>query len=102
MKPEAEWREGWPVVMGAALALGTALPVWNYVSSLFVAPMTAEFGWTRGQLASASASAFLGSLAAPLIGKLADAVGSRPVLLGGLAGYAAAFVALAATERGPL
>ena len=95
MKPEAEWREGWPVVMGAALALGTALPVWNYVSSLFVAPRTAEFGWTRGQLASASASAFLGSLAAPLIGKLADAVGSRPVLLGGLAGYAAAFVALA-------
>lgn len=92
---KAEWREGWPVVMGAALALGTALPVWNYVSSLFVAPMTAEFGWTRGQLASASASAFLGSLAAPLIGKLADAVGSRPVLMGGLIGYASAFVALA-------
>lgn len=95
MIQKAEWREGWPVVMGAALALGTALPVWNYVSSLFVAPMTAEFGWTRGQLASASASAFLGSIAAPLIGKLADAVGSRPVLLGGLIGYAAAFVALA-------
>ncbi|MHA4837880.1 MFS transporter [Sphingopyxis sp. MSC1_008] len=95
MQQKAEWREGWPVVMGAALALGTALPVWNYVSSLFVAPLTAEFGWTRGQLASASASAFLGSLAAPLIGKLADAVGSRPVLLGGLAGYAAAFVTLA-------
>lgn len=90
-----EWRRGGPVVLGAALALGTALPVWNYLSSLFVAPMTAEFGWTRGQLASASAAAFFGSLAAPLIGKAADIWGARPVLMLGLAGYALAFLALA-------
>lgn len=90
-----EWREGWPVVLGAAVALGTALPVWNYVSSLFVGPMTAEFGWTRGQLASASASAFFGSLAAPLVGKVADIFGARRVLLVGLLGYACAFLALA-------
>lgn len=91
----SEWRSGWPVVFGAALALGTALPVWNYVSSLFVAPMTAEFGWTRGQLASASASAFFGSLAAPVIGKVADIFGARRVLMLGLLGYAGAFLALA-------
>lgn len=90
-----EWREGWPVVLGAAVALGTALPVWNYVSSLFVAPMTAEFGWTRGELASASASAFLGSLAAPLVGKVADSFGARRILLVGLLGYACALLALA-------
>lgn len=91
----SEWRDGWPVVLGAAVALGTALPVWNYVSSLFVAPMTAEFGWTRGQLASASASAFLGTLAAPFVGKIADTIGARRVLTIGLLGYASAFLALA-------
>jgi len=90
-----EWRQGWPVVLGAAIALGTALPVWNYVSSLFVAPMTETFGWTRGQLASASASAFLGSLAAPLVGKIADVMGARRILIVGLLGYACALLALA-------
>lgn len=91
----SEWRSGWPVVFGAAVALGTALPVWNYVSSLFVEPMTAQFGWTRGELASASASAFFGTLAAPLVGKVADLFGARRVLMLGLLGYAGAFLALA-------
>ncbi len=91
----AEWHSGWRVVLGAGLALGTALPVWNYVSSLFIDPMTAEFGWTRGQLASASASAFFGSMAAPVIGKVADTFGARRVLLAGLLGYAGMFTALA-------
>lgn len=90
-----EWREGWRVVAGAALALGTALPIWNYVSSLFVVHLTGEFGWTRGQLASATAAAFIGSLAGPFVGKLADNFGVRPVLGFGLIGYAAMFVALA-------
>lgn len=90
-----EWREGWRVVAGAALALGTALPIWNYVSSLFVVHLTGEFGWTRGQLASATAAAFIGSLAGPFVGKLADNVGVRPVLGFGLIGYAGMFVALA-------
>lgn len=90
-----EWRNGWRVVAGAALALGTALPIWNYVSSLFVVHLTGEFGWTRGQLASATAAAFFGSLAGPLVGKVADNVGVRPVLSVGLLGYAGMFVALA-------
>ena len=83
------------MVAGAALGLGTALPIWNYVSSLFTIPLTTEFGWSRGALASASASAFLGSLAAPFVGKIADVVGARRVLVVGLVGYAAMLVALA-------
>ncbi|MFN3817578.1 MFS transporter [Blastomonas sp.] len=90
-----EWRRGWRVVLGSALALGTALPVWNYVSSLFVVHLTGEFGWTRGQLASATSAAFIGSLAGPFVGKLADNIGVRPVLGLGLIGYACMFLALA-------
>ncbi len=91
----SEWSEGGRVVAGAAIALGTALPVWNYVSSLFTDPMIGEFGWTRGELSTASASAFLGSLAAPLAGRLADSFGVRKVLTVGLLGYALMFLALA-------
>lgn len=82
-------------MLGSVVAIGTALPVWNYLSSLFVVPMTTEFGWSRGAMASASASAFFGSLAAPVVGKIADLFGARRVLTVGLIGYAAMIAALA-------
>ena len=92
---KSEWQSGGRVVLGAALGLGTALPIWNYVSSLFTIPMTTEFGWTRGAMASAAASAFIGTLAAPFVGKIADVEGARPVLVAGLLGYAAMLLAFA-------
>lgn len=92
----AEWRAGWPVVGGAALGLGVALPAWNYYSSLFVVPLTQEFGWTRGELARASALSLIGAFAAPWIGKFADRLGARPVLVFGLAAYAAVLMGFAA------
>ena len=91
----SEWRSGGRVVLGATLGIATALPIWNYVSSLFTIPLTTEFGWTRGGMASAAATAFFGSLAAPFVGKIADVVGARRVLVVGLAGYACLFLALA-------
>jgi predicted MFS family arabinose efflux permease len=92
----AEWRAGWPVVGGAALGLGVALPAWNYYSSLFVVPLTQEFGWTRGELARATALSLIGAFAAPWIGKFADRLGARPVLVFGLVAYAAVLAGFAA------
>lgn len=92
---DSEWRGSWQIVAGAAVGLGTALPIWNYVSSLFVTHLTGAFGWTRGELASASAASLLGALAGPFIGKLADRFGVRPVLALGFCGMAAIYVAFA-------
>ena len=92
----AEWRAGWTVVAGAGLGLGVALPAWNYYASLFVAPLTQAFGWTRGQFAAATALSLFGAFAAPVIGRLADRFGARPVLVAGLLGYAAVLSALSA------
>lgn len=91
----AEWRAGWRVVGGAGLALGVALPAWNYYASLFVLPLTGAFGWTRGEMATASAFSVLGALSAPVVGRLADRFGVRPVLVAGLLGYAAVLAAFA-------
>ena len=49
--------------------------------SIFVTPMSAEFGWSRTELSAAvSIGGILGALAAPLIGPVVDRSGARAVL----------------------
>ncbi len=43
--------------------------------------MTAEFGWTRGEIATAAGLGLAGALAAPFIGRLADRIGVRAVIV---------------------
>ena len=77
-----EWREGWHVVAGAAVGMGTGVGLYLMVRSLFVVPLTREFGWTRGDLGVAGMVAFVtGALVLPFVGRLIDRVGFRPVVL---------------------
>ncbi len=49
--------------------------------SIFITPMSAEFGWTRTEISAAvSFGGILGALAAPLIGPFLDRNGARAVL----------------------
>ena len=96
-----EWRVGWPIVFGTALGLGTDHSLYNFVSSLFVLPLSAEFGWTRGEIATATATGLVGAFAAPLIGRMADRYGVRPVITLSILGLAMAYAALA-TMQGQL
>lgn len=76
---QSEWRRGWPVLAGTTVALAFGQSLYNYVASLFIMPLQAEFGWTRGQIGSATAMGLVGVFAAPLIGRLSDRIGVRPV-----------------------
>lgn len=67
-----EWRRGWRVVLGAALASGLGIPLYYYCFSLFTLGMTREFGVSRGEMANFQALIVAGALAAPLIGRLLD------------------------------
>ena len=50
--------------------------------AIFLKPVTAEFGWSRGQMSTALAiSAPFTIIATPLLGRLIDRYGFRPVLL---------------------
>ena len=56
------------------------------VLTVFILPLSQEFGWTRMQLSAAtSIGAVLGALAAPFTGRLTDQLGARiPLTLGGV------------------
>ena len=54
------------------------------ILTIFVSPMTEEFGWSRTQFSGAtSLGAILGASLAPITGQLVDRVGSRLLLAGG-------------------
>ena len=89
-----EWRASAGVVAGAAIGLGTGFSVWAYVASLFVLPLGDAFGWTRGQVAGAAATGLVGAALAPFVGRLADRVGIRPVVLISTAVLGAMYLAL--------
>jgi MFS family permease len=79
------WRtSGW-VLLGAALILALSLGI-RHGFGLFLAPMSAEFGWGRGVFAFAIAvQNRIWGLAQPFAGALADRFGAaRVVALGGV------------------
>lgn len=77
----AEWRRGWPLVLGALVGIGTGPGLFQNLSSLFTPGMMAEFGWTRGQIATAAGVGLIGAVASPFLGRIADRLGIRPVIL---------------------
>jgi OFA family oxalate/formate antiporter-like MFS transporter len=75
---------GWTVA-GAASAMEFANAASAIsILTLFVDPMTQEFGWSRTQLAAAtSLGALLGAALAPFTGMLVDRIGARLLLAAG-------------------
>ena len=91
----SEWRGGWRVVVAAILGAGLGPGLYQNLSSLFTPGLEAEFGWTRGQISTAAGLALIGALIAPLVGRVADRVGVRPVIVGSSAALVAAYLLLA-------
>lgn len=92
----AEWRGGYPVVLGAATGMGTGVALYLLVSSIFIEPITEAFGWSRGDLGVGGMISFLmGAVALPVIGRLTDRFGFRRVAIVCALGLASVYVATA-------
>lgn len=82
----------WLTVLAAAVGSCLSIPVYNfYLFGLFIKPLSAEYGWSRGQIALAlSVVAYTTMLAAPVVGAVIDRAGPKRVIVASIVGLAAA------------
>jgi MFS family permease len=76
-----EWTVGWRIVLACAVANGTGISLLFYVFSMFLLPMSVELGLTRTETGIVQSLVVTAALGAPLIGRLTDTLGFRPVFI---------------------
>ncbi|HEX8483793.1 MAG TPA: MFS transporter [Sphingomonas sp.] len=84
MSTGQEFARGWPVLAAAFLGIAAGVSsLYFYSLGIFIKPMAAEFGWSRG---AASLGALVGTAGAALAaiptGRLVDRLGAKRVGLG--------------------
>lgn len=68
---------------GASLGIGTSLPLLAYTNSAFAPYLIKAFGWSRSEFALIGLTMFATLPFFPIIGRLTDRVGVRPIALAG-------------------
>jgi MFS family permease len=96
-------RSPWWVVAGSTIGLTFGQgPVMFFTFGVFVAPLTAEYGWSRATISAALFISFaIASFASPLVGKLVDRFGVRQVTLPSIALFALSGAAITLTPASP-
>ncbi len=98
-----EFKRNWQLLVAAFVGVTvglTAVPFYSY--GLFVAPLEAEFGWTRQQSQLPMIFQTIGVLfAIPFLGGICDKFGARKVALTSLVLFALAFASFS-LQTGPI
>ncbi len=75
----------WVIVVAAALILAISMGAIVNGMSAFIVPMQERFGWTRGDAALINFAGIMGlAFGGVVAGRMADRIGTRPVLLFGV------------------
>jgi MFS family permease len=76
---------GWWVVLASGIGLAVCFgPIIVATFGIFLKPLSKEFGWSRAQISLAFSLAMVAhTIAVPFIGRLADYIGARKVILAG-------------------
>jgi len=90
---------GWRIVGVSFLTQCLTVGCVFYCFGVFFTPLVDEFGWTRAQLSfGLSLSSLCGAFVAPIIGRLVDRWGSRPLQLVGAVALGSALMALSTIQ----
>lgn len=81
------------IVVVLFLSMGASIGAAQYAFGLFVPPMEDTFGWTRTQISASLSFVAAGSLFAPVLGRLMDRFGARPILVYSLLLSASSYLA---------
>ena len=92
----SEFRRGWRSLVAAAIGNGSGLSgLAFYTFGVFVLPLVAAFGWTRGEVSTAASFLIIGTaITAPLIGSVIDRYGARRVGIASMIALALGYAAL--------
>lgn len=77
----SEIGHGWPIIVGCAIGVGTGVTLMFLNFSMFVIPLSEELHVTRGELGGVQALIATIALGSPLLGRLADIYGVKPVFV---------------------
>ena len=77
----AEANRGWLAVSAVFLATGLSIGSGQYAFGVFIDPLDEAFGWSRTEISAALSLASVGSLFAPVLGRIMDRYGAIPVML---------------------
>lgn len=92
-----EWAAGWPVVI-ASMAGFSLSATFTFSFGAFIAPLEAEFGWSRAEISlGLTVITLTGGLLSPAIGILVDRWGPRRLGVPGCLAFAAFFGILGLT-----
>ncbi len=83
---------GWLIVAISFLAAGLTVGTSGYAFGLFIQPLETEFGWSRTAIGASLSFLAIGSLISPLVGRLMDQYGARPVMVVSTAVFALSFI----------
>src|ERR1700722_6458418 len=93
-----EWARGWTIVVVSLLAYVLGATGIFFAFGVFLKPLSSEFHWSREAVSGFTAiSGVMYAVASPLIGRLADKFGIKPVIL-----ICAVLVALSYSSQGLL
>jgi sugar phosphate permease len=97
--PRLNFFYGWVILAAVCCAGFSRAGGGVAILSIFVAPMTAHFGWSRTAISgAASLGGLLAAIASPRLGRLLDRAGARAILTAAVATTALACMALSLTQ----
>ena len=96
---QSEYARGWRALVASALGIGLGMsPLFMFTSGVFAVALEAEFGWSRGQILGAALFDTLSVMViGPMVGRLNDKIGARPVAIVSCLGIGLLTMALALT-----
>jgi MFS family permease len=97
-------RNRWWIVFASVIGLlvGNG-PIMQFTFGVLLPPIAREFGWARGTVSSAIVvGLWMTGIATPLVGRLVDRHGIRPVALPAIALFSAATSSVALVPASPV
>ena len=85
---QGEFRQGWKPLLAASVGIGLGMsPLPTFTAGAFAVALEQEFGWARGEILAANMLQTLSLfIIGPLLGRLADRIGARPVAIASIIG----------------